>query len=65
MGLSIWHALLVLGIILFFFGPSRLPKLGKSIGDTMRQFKKGLNGGADDVEAKRLNTTKEKDHDKV
>lgn len=60
MGLSIWHALLVLGIILFFFGPSRLPKLGKSIGETMRQFKKGLNDGADDVEAKKLNS-KEKD----
>ena len=62
MGLSVWHALLVMGIVLFFFGPARLPKLGKSIGETMRQFKKGLNNGADDVEAKRLNS---KDKDQV
>lgn len=72
MGLSIWHALLVLGLILLFFGPSRLPKLGRSIGDTMRQFKKGMNDGADDVEAERLNSgestarkTTKKDHDRA
>ena len=54
MGLSVWHLILVLIIILVFFGPSRLPKVGKSIGETIRQFKKGINDGADDVEAERL-----------
>lgn len=57
MGLSIWHLILVLGIILMFFGPSRLPKVGQSLGETIRQFKKGMNDGADDVEAERLTSS--------
>ncbi len=72
MGLSVWHLVLVLIIILVFFGPSRLPKVGKSIGETIRQFKKGINDGADDVEAERLTSgdsekekTTKKEHDKA
>ncbi len=33
--------LLVLGIALLIFGPSKLPKLGKAIGQTIGNFKKG------------------------
>lgn len=47
MGLSIWHLILVLIIILLFFGPSRLPDVGKSLGKAIRDFKKGLNGEED------------------
>jgi sec-independent protein translocase protein TatA len=59
-----WHLLILLGIILLFFGPSRLPGLGKSLGESMRNFKKGLSGDADiDVtdSAKRLEDEKDKD----
>ncbi len=35
---------LILGIALLLFGPSRLPGLGKSMGDAIRGFKKGLDG---------------------
>lgn len=62
-GLSLWHWLLLVGIVLLFFGPSRLPGLGKSIGEGLRNFKKGLNGSGDiDVtdSAKRLEDEKEK-----
>ncbi len=42
-GFSIWHLLIFAGILLLFFGPSRLPDLGKSIGKAIRGFKEGLN----------------------
>ncbi len=44
MGLSFWHILLLTIIILVFFGPSRLPGLGKSLGESIRGFKEGLDG---------------------
>lgn len=55
--LSLTHLLILTVILLLFFGPKRLPDLGRSIGEGMRNFKKGLNGEADiDVtdSAKRL-----------
>ena len=42
MGLSVWQILIVVALILLFFGPKRLPGLGKSIGEAIRGFKKGL-----------------------
>ncbi len=44
MGLSFWHVILVLLIVLIFFGPSRLPGLGKSLGSAIKGFKDGLDG---------------------
>jgi len=35
---------LLLGLALLVFGPSRLPGLGKSLGDAIRGFKKGMDG---------------------
>ena len=48
-GFSFVHLLLVLIIILVFFGPSRLPGLGKSLGEAIRGFKKGIEGDEIDV----------------
>lgn len=48
-GFSILHLILVLVIVLVFFGPSRLPSLGKSLGEAIRGFKKGLDGEEIDV----------------
>lgn len=42
-GISITHLLLVAVILLIFFGPSRLPQLGQSLGKAIRGFKAGLN----------------------
>ncbi len=64
MGFSIWHLILLAGIVLLFFGPSRLPGLSKSLGESIRNFKKGLDGSGDvDVTdtAKRLEEEKEKE----
>lgn len=40
---SITHLLLLAIIFLIFFGPSRLPQLGQSLGKAIRGFKQGLN----------------------
>jgi sec-independent protein translocase protein TatA len=39
---SVTHLLLLFLIVLIFFGPGRLPALGKSLGEAIRGFKKGL-----------------------
>lgn len=57
MGFSFFHLLFFLAVVLLFFGPSKLPQLGSSIGEFTRNFKKSLNGEGDiDVtdSAKRL-----------
>jgi sec-independent protein translocase protein TatA len=45
---SLWHLILILGVILIFFGPSRLPGLGNSLGKAIRGFKSGMKGVGDD-----------------
>lgn len=40
---SIAHWLIILAILLIFFGPSKLPGLGSSLGKAIRGFKAGLN----------------------
>lgn len=41
-GMSIWHMMILLIIVLLIFGPSRLGDLGKSLGQAIRGFKKGM-----------------------
>ncbi|WP_285116695.1 Sec-independent protein translocase subunit TatA [Leifsonia sp. fls2-241-R2A-40a] len=38
-GLTGWHLLIILALILVLFGASKLPGLAKSIGQSMRIFK--------------------------
>jgi sec-independent protein translocase protein TatA len=39
------HLLLILAIALLIFGPSKLPGLGKGLGEAFRGFKEGIKGG--------------------
>jgi sec-independent protein translocase protein TatA len=39
---SLTHILLLAVVVLIFFGPSRLPALGQSLGKAIRGFKSGL-----------------------
>jgi sec-independent protein translocase protein TatA len=45
-----WDALIVILIVLLFFGPKRLPGLGKSLGQGMREFKDSISGKSNDSE---------------
>jgi len=40
-GLGTWELLIVLAIVVLLFGAARLPQLGKALGETVRNFKKG------------------------
>ena len=42
--ISFTHILLLALVGIIFFGPSRVPRLGQSIGKAIRGFKKGLHG---------------------
>ena len=46
---SIWQILIVVAIVLLLFGPSRIPGLGKSLGQAIRGFKKGISEDEIDV----------------
>jgi len=37
------HLLVILGIVLIIFGPSKIPELGNSIGKAIRGFKQAVN----------------------
>jgi sec-independent protein translocase protein TatA len=51
MRLGFGEILVVLVLALLFFGPSKLPQLGSSLGEALRGFKKGLNELHGDDEA--------------
>lgn len=42
MGLSVPQIILIIAVVVLIFGPKRIPQLGKSIGEAIRGFKKGL-----------------------
>ena len=44
------HLLLILAIALLIFGPSKLPGLGKGLGEAFRGFKEGIKGTGDSGE---------------
>ncbi|MDO9557624.1 MAG: twin-arginine translocase TatA/TatE family subunit [Coriobacteriia bacterium] len=61
---------IILAVVLLLFGPSRLPKLGKSLGKTMKAIRDGVDGKVDDDDgedvsddepAKKKKTTTEDD----
>ncbi len=42
--------LLILGIVLIIFGPSKLPALAKSMGQAVKEFRKGTQEVTDKIE---------------
>ncbi len=60
---SITHILLLGIIALIFFGPSRLPALGQSLGKAIKGFKQGLN--EIDAEVKPVEETQKLTADKT
>jgi sec-independent protein translocase protein TatA len=55
MNLGIGEILLILAVVLLLFGAKRIPDLAKSLGNGVREFRKGLSGELDE---------KDKDKDK-
>lgn len=43
MGLGMGELVIILLIVILFFGGRKLPQLGSSLGESIKNFKKGLN----------------------
>lgn len=43
--LSIWHWLIVLGVVVLVFGTKKLGSVGTDVGSAIRNFKKAMNEG--------------------
>lgn len=54
-GLGLPEMMVILVIALVVFGPSKLPSLGKSLGEAIRGFKKGLEDDSTE-EKKKIDT---------
>ena len=49
--------LIILVVVLLLFGAKKLPQLARSIGASAREFKKGVDDGADEDEDQSEDTT--------
>jgi sec-independent protein translocase protein TatA len=47
-GLGTQELMVILVIVLVLFGGSKLPEIARSLGKSMREFKKGIDEGASD-----------------
>ena len=47
--LGIWEILIILVVILLIFGPRRLPEMAKGIGQSVREFRKGIRDMKDEI----------------
>jgi sec-independent protein translocase protein TatA len=53
-----WHLVVILVVALLIFGPSKLPGLGKGLGEGIKGFKEGIKGIGGSDEADKPDTTK-------
>ncbi len=47
--IGMWEIILVLAVALIIFGPAKLPELGRSIGNGLKEFRKATNDLKDSI----------------
>jgi sec-independent protein translocase protein TatA len=47
--LGVWEILIILLVILLVFGPRRLPEMARGLGQSVREFRKGIRDIKDDI----------------
>jgi len=50
-GLSIWHWLIVLLVVVLIFGTKKLRNIGQDLGGAVKGFKEGMKGAEDAADA--------------
>lgn len=53
-----WQIVIVLVIVLLIFGPQRIPGLGKSLGEAIRGFRKGIRGDDEKKDKEEISSDK-------
>ena len=53
-GLSIWHWLIVLVVVLLIFGTKKLRNMGEDLGGAVKGFKQGMKDGSEPVDAPKV-----------
>lgn len=48
-GLSIWHWLIVLLVVVLIFGTKKLRNIGQDLGGAVKGFKEGMKGAEDEA----------------
>ena len=51
-GLTGWHAVIILVVVVLLFGATKLPALAKSVGQSMKIFKNEMKSGESEDAAK-------------
>jgi sec-independent protein translocase protein TatA len=46
-GLSIWHWMIVLLVVVLIFGTKKLKNIGTDLGEAVKGFKEGVKGGSE------------------
>lgn len=62
-GLGPWELIIVLLIVLVVFGAGKLPQVGNSIGQAIKNFKKGMTGSSDESSSKESKNENRKESD--
>jgi sec-independent protein translocase protein TatA len=52
-GLGVQELLIIFGIAIVIFGPSKLPQIGAGLGKAIRDFKKGVSTNEDGEEVEK------------
>ncbi|MDE2145368.1 MAG: Sec-independent protein translocase subunit TatA [Burkholderiales bacterium] len=50
-GLSIWHWMIVLLVVVLIFGTKKLKNIGTDLGEAVKGFKDGVKGASSDADA--------------
>lgn len=64
-GLSIWHWLIVLVVVVMVFGTKKLRNVGSDLGAAVKGFKDGVKDGSADASAQQVSHNKAQDPNTV
>lgn len=64
-GLSIWHWLIVLVVVVMVFGTKKLRNVGSDLGAAVKGFKDGVKDGSSDASAQQVSHQKSQDPNTV
>ena len=59
-GIGVPELIVILFLVLVLFGPGKMPKIGKAIGETIHEVKKGITGSPGEEINEHHDFTKEK-----